>query len=276
VSAAGDAGRLAPLGGPPLRSTRIALAWTPDGRIVYSDPAGEHSSLWVTDPAGGSRRPLGSDHTDTDQIVIAPDGRTIVYKQDGNIWRMDEDGTHARQLTHGSLDVHPDVSADGRSVFYASFAGWSPAVGGEPNLWSVTIEGGEAHEILRQPASYPRVSPDGKRLGCIYFPGKDPRTSADLLATLGLDGTGGLKVFDASPSDETPISWSPRGEALDYILNAGGVGNIWRQPAGGGPPSRVTNFESGELFTFAWSRDGRLACVRGATTRGMVLIERSR
>jgi Tol biopolymer transport system component len=93
---------------------------------------------------------------------------------------------------------------------------------------------------------------------------------------LALDGTGGFRIFEASPSGEKPIAWSPDGKALDYIVNASGVGNLWRQPVGGGPPAQLTRFESEELYTFSWSRDGRLACVRGATTHGVVLIENFR
>ena len=113
---------------------------------------------------------------------------------------MDADGTNARQLTYGSLDVHPDFAADGRSVVYGSFVDWSPAVGGEPTLWSVPIDGGKAQQISQQPTSFPVVSSDGKRLGCIYFPGKDPRFSAARVATLALDGTGVFTIFQASPS----------------------------------------------------------------------------
>lgn len=188
------------------------------------------------------------------------DGRYIVYKQSGNIWRVDADGARARQLTHGSLDVHPDVTPDGRSGVYASFANWSPAVGGEPTLWKVSMDGGEPVEISRQPASYPRVSPDGTRM-------------AAHVGILRMDGTGGFTILDASPSDEKDFSWSPDGEALDYIAAASGVGNIWGQPVEGGPPARVTKFDSDELYAFSWSRDGKLVCARGTTTHGVVLIE---
>jgi Tol biopolymer transport system component len=144
-------------------------------------------------------------------------------------------------------------------------------VGGAPTLWKVPMEGGQAVEISRQPASFPRVSPDGGRLGCIYFPGKDPRFSAVHVALLGMDGKGGFKIFESSPSDG--LSWSPDGKGLDYILNKGGVGNIWRQPVDGGPAEQVTRFASEEIYAFAWSDDRRLVCARGNTIRGMVLIE---
>jgi hypothetical protein len=41
----------------------------------------------------------------------------------------------------------------------------------------------------------------------------------------------------------------------------------------GGKATELTHFTSGELYSFAEAKDGRLAYVRGATTRGLVLIE---
>jgi serine/threonine protein kinase len=273
--APGDSSRAVPINTVPLRSTIVTVAWTPQGRIIYSDPTGDYRNLWLIDPDGSNRQRLTSGDGNKDQVVMKRGAHYIVYKQAGNIWRMDADGTHPRQLTYGSLDVHPDFAADGRSVVYASFVDWSPAVGGEPTLWSVPIDGGKAQQISQQPTSFPVVSSDGKRLGCIYFPGKDPRFSAARVATLALDGTGVFRIFQASPSlsDQTPLSWSPDGTSLDYIANSGGTGNLWRQPVSGGPPTQLTKFASEELYTFSWSRDGRLACVRGTTTRGVVLIE---
>jgi hypothetical protein len=53
--------------------------------------------------------------------------------------------------------------------------------------------------------------------------------------------------------------------------------NLWNQPIGGGPPRRMTNFDTGEIFNFAWSRDGkRLAVVRGSRSQDVVLISNFR
>ena len=35
-----------------------------------------------------------------------------------NIWRVDVDGSHARQLTHGNDDERPVCSPDGKSFYY--------------------------------------------------------------------------------------------------------------------------------------------------------------
>jgi hypothetical protein len=66
-----------------------------------------------------------------------------------------------------------------------------------------------------------------------------------------------------------------------HALNAGtgttSSRNLWTQPIAGGPPTRMTNFESGTIFSFAWSRDGKhLAVVHGPVTSDVVMISNFR
>lgn len=260
----------------PLRSSEVSLAWTPGGGIIYSEAAGDDVNLWAIDQDDRTRRQLTFGPGEKSQIAITRDGRYIIYKRAGNIWRMDTDGTNERRLTSGRLDVHPDVSPDGRSIIYASFGDWSPGIGGQPTLWRAPIDGGTPVEISQRPASYPRISAKGDAVAFVYYPSKDPRFSAHQLAVLSLDHSDAFRVYDDSPSDETALSWSPDGKALDYIVNSGGVGNLWSQPVDGGPARQITSFAADELYGFAWSPDGRLACARGATTTGVVLIDHFR
>jgi hypothetical protein len=51
------------------------------------------------------------------------------------------------------------------------------------------------------------------------------------------------------------------------------VSNIWEQPVAGGPPKPVTHFTSDGIFSYDWSRDGRLALSRGAVQIDAVLIK---
>jgi Tol biopolymer transport system component len=224
---------------------------------------------------GSNPQRLTSSPSNKDELVQTPDGRYIVYQQDPHIWRVNSDGTDPKQLTDGRLDVHPAVSPDGKSVVYASFADWAPGIGGEPTLWRVPIDGGSAIKISQQPASIPSVSPDGKQIACIHFPGKDPRNSSALLAVMKADGSGGFTILQRTPSAGTTLSWSPDGKAIDFVVSANGVGNIWRQPLSGGPLAQVTHFDRDDLIHFSWSREGRLLCTRGFTARSAVLIRSS-
>jgi len=71
----------------------------------------------------------------------------------------------------------------------------------------------------------------------------------------------------------TFVHWTPDGTGLDYFLTNKGVGNIWRQPVPKGLPRQVTNFTSGQIFSFDWSSDGkRLYVARGSISSDIVLI----
>jgi serine/threonine protein kinase/dipeptidyl aminopeptidase/acylaminoacyl peptidase len=275
AAAGNDNARFKPISASTLASPRIAVAWTPDNRVIYNNPADGYRDIWRMGADGSNPQRLTSSPSNKDELVQTPDGRYIVYQQDPHIWRVNNDGTDPKQLTDGRLDVHPAVSPDGKSVVYASFADWAPGIGGEPTLWRVPIDGGAATRISQQPASIPSVSPDGKQIACVHFPRKDPRNSSALLAVMKADGTGGFTILQRTPSAGTTLSWSPDGKAIDFVMSANGVGNIWRQPLNGGPPAPITHFDRDDLIHFSWSREGRLLCTRGFTARSAVLIRSS-
>jgi Tol biopolymer transport system component len=91
-----------------------------------------------------------------------------------------------------------------------------------------------------------------------------------------------LAILSRSHQLEWPASasnprWSPEGDAFDYVLARNGVSNIWRQKLTGGRPKQITNFQSGLIFDFHWSRDGKqLALARGSETSNVILISNFR
>jgi Tol biopolymer transport system component len=174
------------------------------------------------------------------------------------------------------LDVHPDVSPDGKSVYYASFADWTPGIGGEPTLWRVSIDGGEPTQISHQPSSIPTISPDGKQIACIHFPGKDPRFSSAFLAVTKADGAGGFTIFQQTSGRGTTLAWSPDGSAIDFVMMVKGVQNIWRQPLNGASPVQITHFVRNDVIHFSRSHDGRLLCTRANATRTTIMIQNFR
>jgi Tol biopolymer transport system component len=90
------------------------------------------------------------------------------------------------------------------------------------------------------------------------------------------EGGADLYKFDWPASANAP-RWAPAGDAVEYALTRNGVSNIWRQKLGGGAPKQITNFESGLIFDFDWSRDGKqLALTRGSESSDVILISNSR
>jgi len=252
-----------------------SLAWTPDEHIVYSALAGRYRNIWSIDSAGGNLRQLTSGPDNKYEVAATADGRYILYHSAGAIWRMNADGTHPLRLTWGANDVHPEPSADSKSVYYASFRDWAPGMGGQPTLFRVPVDGGQPAQLSDIAASMPRVSPDGRFVACEYFPDLDPQYSADNIALLNSAGGEPIRVFDKLPAGRGAVSWAPGGLALEFAVDRA-VGNVWQLPLSGGPAHPITNFRDNRIFGYAWSRDGeRLALCRGGTTRDIVIIHAS-
>jgi Tol biopolymer transport system component len=67
-------------------------------------------------------------------------------------------------------------------------------------------------------------------IACTY------RTPVTKLALIPFEGGEPSKLFDVSAGAQTaPLRWFPDGHALTYIVNRGGVSNIWIQPIDGSP-----------------------------------------
>ena len=70
-------------GGRQLTSTNYdgigGLAWTPDGKIIYTSEDGSEQNLWITDLNGSSPRQLTTHAGFNEQPHVSPDGRYIVF-----------------------------------------------------------------------------------------------------------------------------------------------------------------------------------------------------
>ena len=66
---------------------------------------------------------------------------------------------------------------------------------------------------------------------------------------------------------------APGRQSLAYIDCADGVSNIWTQRLDGSPPRKLTDFSSGHITTFDWSRDGtQLAWIVRNQVSDVVLV----
>jgi Tol biopolymer transport system component len=257
------------------------LDWTPDGRIVFTSLTATGVNLGSMDAQGGDRNQLTALGVEGEWIrepSICGDGRHIVArsKHGGNIGlvKMDADGSHLVQLTSAVYDFSPSCSPDGKWVVFQSRRT------GNSTLWKISIDGGEPTQLTTEWTYAPAVSPDGKWIACGYRP--DPNKEEYKLAILPAAGGRLSKTFDLR-GDPNRVKWTPDGKSVTYSMTdcfcylgtaaTPFVANLWTQPIAGGPPRRITNFESGGIFSFAWSRDGKhLAVVHGPTTADVVMI----
>jgi hypothetical protein len=66
------------------------------------------------------------------------------------------------------------------------------------------------------------------------------------------------------------LRWTPDGKAVCYRDRANGV---WRQDLSGGPPQKLKGLPEEKIYSYGWSRDGKLfALARGRENKDAVLI----
>jgi Tol biopolymer transport system component len=134
----------------------------------------------------------------------------------------------------------------------------------------VPREGGTAVQITEGISIRPAVSSDG-RLVAYYRLTPEQWT----LAVQRIDSVEPLHQFSLSSTHcGRTVRWSPDNQALAYIDCEGGAANIWLRRLDGSPPRKLTDFRSGDIVTFDWSRDGsQLAWITRSQVSDVVLVE---
>jgi eukaryotic-like serine/threonine-protein kinase len=257
------------------------FSWMLNGSIVFD---GGDGNLFALNPDSRGRTLLTTNEHTNSFPSVCGDGRYIVFssyrEQKLGVWRMDVDGSNPIRIANETVAAGPQCSRDGKWVVYLRGPSWTPV--------RVAITGARPPEVLTRDsasgAGYSlEISPDGKQIVYVASPNAPDENVAspsvskpNQLKVIPFDGGAPLYQFDWPASASEP-HWAPGGEAVEYVLTRKGVSNIWRQKLVGGPPKQITNFASGLIFDFDWSRDGsQLALTRGSQSSDVILIHNSR
>jgi len=180
------------------------------------------------------------------------------------LWRTDTDGSNPVKLSEDA--IISDCSPDGQWVLYSTVR----------TLYRLPIEGGTPTEVASSPSGIEGViSPDGQWIAYGYEEGSPVQLPK--LAVIPAAGGSPLHVFSRPSGTQGALRWSPNQKGLQYLLTRNGATNVWEQPLTGGAPRQVTNFTSGRIFDFSWTRDGKqLLLAKGETTSDVVLISNFR
>ena len=240
--------------------------WTPDGRILFSTDVTGNSEIWVINPDGSGRAQLINHRAFDGNMVMAPDGRHIVFSSTRsgrmNLWRTDADGSHPVQITTGGYDLRPAITPDGRWVIYTDTA--------TPDMRKVSINGGESAQLISGQVIDPAISSTDGVIAAAYR--KIPNTPF-VLAVFSADGGEPVRTFDLPTGAISSPQWSPDGRAIIYIITNAGSSALWRQPVDGGPPKQLADFSPEQLGSFSLLHDGKsIVLSRGKFTRNVVLI----
>ncbi|MGA2097755.1 MAG: amidohydrolase family protein [Candidatus Acidiferrum sp.] len=216
-------------------------AVSPDGKlIVYVTRYETESGLRVRNLETGEDRWVKYPVTRDDQeslftrdvfpgYAFLPNGKEIVYNQDGKIRRLNID-TGAESLIPFTAQVSQDIG---------------------PKLdFPQKVEQGPVKARLIQS---PVESPDGKKM---VF------SALTHLYTMDIPNGKPQRLTSGNAREYEP-AWSPDGKSIVYVTWANGGGQLWKIAAAGGTPRQLT--KSAALYSDpVWSPDGtRIVALRG-------------
>jgi len=237
----------------------VATLPGPNGKLLTRTRFGAMSFM---NADGGERTPLMPGSRNFFSISNCAD-RYLVFDVDTGtdvqLWRTDADGGNPLKLAGASRSS--DCSPDGTWVLYGS--GFKH--------YRIPIDGGTPVELPSVPraAEVALLSPDGKWIAYRYQEGNP--VPLPKFAVVPVGGGDPTHVFGFPPNSQG-IRWSPDGKGIQFSVSKNGVTNIWERQLAAGTLRQITNFTSGLIFGFSWTRDGKLLLSRGEGTSDVVLI----
>lgn len=205
--------------------TWMNLDVSPDGNEIVFDLLGDIYSIPVT---GGPAKILRQGLAFEVQPRYSPDGKKILFTSDAgggdNIWVMDRDSSHSRQITKESFRLLNNAvwSPDGKYIIARKHFTSTRSLGaGE--LWMYHISGGNGLQLTprkndQQDLNEPSASPDGRYVyysedvypGGSFQYNKDPNSQIFV-----------IKRFDRDKGIIEDVTGGPGGAARPQISHDG-------------------------------------------------------
>ncbi|HSZ60061.1 MAG TPA: hypothetical protein VK797_30740, partial [Tepidisphaeraceae bacterium] len=175
------------------------------------------NNIWKM-PASGGTPVQVTHHTDGDLFFpsMAADGKTIVYEDDFQIWKLDLESGKSAQIPVSINSDTKDNDSELRVIqsecesFNLSPSGKRTAIATHGEIFTVATDRGEEQRVTETPwrESEPRWSPDGKWIA--FVSDRTGREEIWVSDELGKK----LKQLSDADCDKNGITWAPDSKSL--------------------------------------------------------------
>lgn len=230
------------------------VAYTSDGRIIYSSSSSGKREIWRMDRDGSERKQLTAGANLAFGISVSPrDGSIVFGASEQGRYRLrvtDADGKNMRNLTEADDELFPRFSPDGEHVYFQN--GLNDRV---LKAMRFSFAGRTTTELYPGYAKFPIVSPDGETVAFYFMD-----AAADGLWKIGLVPSGGgeleRKIEFPRSVESRRMAWHPKGNFIGQLFSDGSRIGLLLLPVDGGPAKEVLGLGTGTGTWFDWSPGG--------------------
>jgi len=250
------------------------IAWTPQYRIIYAAQQSENFDLFLADANGENKKQLTFDNRFHENPTVCDGGRSVIYDTDfegtPHLWRLELENGATSKLTNGTGEDNAMCPGAGDRVLFVGQVGE-----GRTHIYKIPTSGGKPEQVGEWIVGHgrPAMSADRRHMA---FPAlrKDGTLGFQVISPETGAPEGELKLPATSDMGQTSFCWTPDGRALVLADNRSGATNLWAFPIfGGGEPKQLTFYESGVIWDFEPSLDGKwMAIARGSRESDAVLF----
>ncbi len=216
-----------------------------NGTLIYSNAKGNQLYNFLKVDFAGNELPVFDLVISNAPFAMSPDGNTMLYTRDGDIWSWNTNQQSSQRLTTEAGNWYPVWSPNGDRFIYGS------NMTGNLQLYEMDVDG-ESSRVLDWPYSTVPVSwsSDGRQL---LFYEVNPETGRNLLILDLLNSS--VDTLLATPYDERAGQFSPDGKWFTYVSDITGQDEVYIKPLQKkGGSIRISRSGGTEPM---WSQNGR-------------------